>query len=544
MCLRPRACTRYLPRLLTVLVFFAVAGTLVLANLSDEMSQRAKIPAALLDVPSFDLAEPDQTDAQKWTSPSFSNLSYGWPLLWNQYVCAFTGGPSGITGWCYSATRLTVDIAAWLVMLAVPTAACEWLLRRYRPRLRWTLRTMLTAVGLFAGVCAWFDTARKRVELQEPIIATGTRVWVERLGPRWFEIVGVDSLFRRIIGADLEYLLEDDATVEGLLQQLEGLRNLQYLSFEVPKLTPSIAAALGEMRQLRVLSISVDELTPDMGTSLAVALGGMPQLRVLSIKDANSAYEQDARQVWHECLAAIGNATQLRSVWLDGGALDSKSLGCLAELTNLEMLSIDIDISIDQPAKPESDQSPLEHLSPLPQLTTLDLASFDVDDDDLGRLAILPSLKSLSLRSTRATCAGLSELGALQAVEELAIDNDLATAEAFDALRAVKGLKILHVMPASFTERRLTGNIMLDDGGKLRVLEEQLSAIVSAIDALRLSNPGITIKMGEIALDSQDGLVMSSKFEEFPDPTLTLGRRYLRAWKAGKGNFSQSPRIK
>lgn len=102
----------------------------MLANLSDETSQRAKIPAALLDVPSFDLAEPDQTDAQMWTSPSFSNLSYGWPLLWNQYVCAFTGGLSGITGWRYSPTRLTVDIAAWLVMLAVPTAACEWLLRR------------------------------------------------------------------------------------------------------------------------------------------------------------------------------------------------------------------------------------------------------------------------------------------------------------------------------------------------------------------------------------------------------------------------------
>ena len=535
--LRLGACNRYLPRLLTVMVFGTVAGSLVLANLSDEMSRRAKTPAALLDVPSFDLAEPDPADVGMGIYQSWS-LSYGWPLLWNQYVCAFTGGPSGITGWCYSPTRLAIDMAAWFVMLAAPTAACECILRRYQPRLRWSLRAMLAAVGLFGVICAWFDMARKRAELQEPIIASGATVWVERWGPRWLEVAGVDPFCRRIVGVYLpDYLWEETPQTEGILRQLEGLRDLQFLSLEASELTPSMAAVLGEMRQLRSLSISVDELRPDMGDSLAVALDGMQQLCELSITDTSSSNDQGAKRVWHECLDAIGNSPQLKSLWLDGGAIDSKSLGCLAGLTNLEMLSVDIDISLDQPAEPGADQSPLEHLPPLPQLSTLDLASFDVDDDDLNRLAILPSLKSLSLRSTRTTCAGLAKLAAVQSLEELVIDNDAACAAAFDALHAVKGLKTLRFRPAPFTERHLTGNIALDDGGKLHVPEEEISATVTALDALRTFNPGIAIDIGEIALNPLDALTKSRTFEIIPDNPRDWGHRFLRAWKEGKGEL-------
>jgi len=241
--LRLGASTGYLPRLLTVMVFGTVAVPLVLTNLSDEMSRRGT-PAGLLDVATIDLAEPDQADFQMGTYP-YWNVSYGWPLLWNQYGCLFTGGPSGITGWCYSPMRLAVDIATWLVMLTAPTAACEWLLRRYRPRPRWSLRTMLAAVGLFAVVCAWFAASRERAELQESIIASGAMVWVERWGPRWLEIVGVDPLCRRVVGADLHsFHLEENVKTEDILRQLGELPDLQYLSIDVSTLTPSMAAAV------------------------------------------------------------------------------------------------------------------------------------------------------------------------------------------------------------------------------------------------------------------------------------------------------------
>lgn len=530
--LRLGACTRYLPRLLTVVVFCTVAGLLVLANLSDEMTKRAKTPADLLEVQPFDLAEPDPADVGMGTYP-FWNLSYGWPLLWNQYICAFTGGPSGITDWCYSAARLAIDMAAWLVMLAAPTAACEWLLRRYRPRLRWSLRTMLAAVGLFAVICACFATARKRAELQEPIIASDRTVWVERWGPRWLEVVGVEPLCRRIVGVDVP----DEEHAEEVLQQLDELPDLQYLSIEVSKLTPSMAAAFGELRQLPALSIRVNELAPDMGESLATALRGMRRLRVLSIEDNSGPNGQYENQAWHEILAAIGNATQLKSVWLDLGMIDSTSLGCLAGLTNLESLSIDF--SIDQPGERRSGQSPLAHLPPLPRLATLELATPHVGDEDLGYLAILPSLKSLSIRSNRVTGAGLAELAHVQSLEELTIDRDTVSAAAFDALHDVKGLKTVHLWQDFLGVRNLTGSIALDDGEKLCVAEEDVSALVSAIDALRISHPGITINAGVIALESPEAPMESSKFEAIPDSPRSLGLRFLHEWQEGRGELQR-----
>jgi len=130
----------------------------------------------------------------------------------------------------------------------------------------------------------------------------------------------------------------------------------------------------------------------------------MRRQRVLSIEDNSIGGEQCEKQVWHKSLAAIGNATQLKSVWLDIGMIDSTSLACLAGLTNLKSLSIDF--SIDQPSERRSGQSPLEYLPPLPRLDTLELATSVVGDEDVKYLAALPSLKSLSLRSTRVT--GLS----------------------------------------------------------------------------------------------------------------------------------------
>src|SRR6185312_15588717 len=263
---------------------------------------------------------------------------------------------------------------------------------------------------------------------------------------------------------------------EDILRQLDELADLQYLSIEVPRLTPSMAAALAELRQLPALSIRVNELVPDMGESLATALRGMRHLRVLSIEDNSGPNGQYENQVWHESLAAIGNATQLKSVRLNLGVIDSTSLGCLSGLTNLESLSIDF--SIDQPGERRSGQSPLAHLPPLSRLATLELATPHVGDEDLGYLAVLPSLKSLSIRSNRVTGAGLAELAPVQSLEELTIYRDTVSVAAFDALHAVKGLKTVHLWQDFFRVRNLTGSVALDDGDKLCVAEEEVSALV------------------------------------------------------------------
>jgi len=129
---------RFRPRMLTLVLLIFVAATIVLANLSFGTGSNG----------------------------SLKHKSYGWPLIWHRYV---TDGWRTI-GWYWSASRLAANLAIWLAMLAATAGVCGWLLRRYQPRFRWSLRTMLAVMGLMAASFAWFATARDRANLQDPII--------------------------------------------------------------------------------------------------------------------------------------------------------------------------------------------------------------------------------------------------------------------------------------------------------------------------------------------------------------------------------------
>jgi hypothetical protein len=158
MAMRPlwRALSRYRPRALTLLLLAIISALLVLSNLSDELARRriaTQPPASSANgnAPelAFDLWEP------AGDAPRFSlNLSYGWPLLWRQYVIG--GYPYSVRGKCLSTGRLLGNVAMWLILLAAPAAICEWLLRHYQWRLSWSLRFMLAAIGLIAACCGWF----------------------------------------------------------------------------------------------------------------------------------------------------------------------------------------------------------------------------------------------------------------------------------------------------------------------------------------------------------------------------------------------------
>jgi hypothetical protein len=142
--LRLRRFSRYRPRVLTLLVFVVTAALIVLANLSfDQVSD--------------------------WFA-GFGVRSYGWPLVWHRYVLLVSDFPSTV-GWYYSANRLAGNLALWLFLLTTPAVACEWLLRRHRPRLNWSLRTLLVGVGAAAAMCGLFAALRDRADLQNALIA-------------------------------------------------------------------------------------------------------------------------------------------------------------------------------------------------------------------------------------------------------------------------------------------------------------------------------------------------------------------------------------
>jgi hypothetical protein len=164
--LRLRRFSRYRPRVLTLLVFVVTAALIVLANLSfDQVSD--------------------------WFA-GFGVRSYGWPLVWHRYVLLVSDFPSTV-GWYYSANRLAGNLALWILLLTLPAVACEWLLRRYRPRPNWSLRTLLVGVGAAAAMCGLFAALRDRAALRNALIAKlQGGVWVQRSGPEWLDLVGAD----------------------------------------------------------------------------------------------------------------------------------------------------------------------------------------------------------------------------------------------------------------------------------------------------------------------------------------------------------------
>ncbi|HET6879385.1 MAG TPA: hypothetical protein VFI31_04495 [Pirellulales bacterium] len=480
---RPRI--RWRLRLTTVIVLMIVAASIVLANLS------------------FDLQQPP------------FRASSGWPLIWYWHAYLGVMGTPLFHGWDYSAARLAGNLAIWLLILTVAGLMCERLLGRYRPRLRWSLRTMLVAVGLAAVLCAWCAAARSRARQQDAVVAlAGERnVYFERWGPKWLDLVGADPLRRRIVAVQAGFgELEDEARDDELLKRLAQVPDLRCLEIKFDVFSPGIAAALGEMRQLRMLSIEcwgddeqnaqhaahqclaavgkltrlerlalAGELKPD-SDDLAF-LADLTDLRALTIA---LNYQHDV-QGERECLRAVGELTQLERLYLTGWGLRSEHLAYLGGLTNLKSLTID---SIDDTEKDYEDRESyrdygaLRHLPILPKLEAVDLTGAGVGYRDLLRLAEFPRLKSLALASTTITGPGLAELAPLESLENLGIGEQTAIF-GFESLNALKRLKEVHISTPSGARFQAIDQVFLTHNGAEGVLRE--------LEALRHSHPGIAI---------------------------------------------------
>lgn len=468
-----RAISRYRPRVLTLAILLAVGTLLVLANLSDDFRpRRIALPedAALSTVNSkdwrFDVREPEAGDASADPADPMWNLSFGWPLLWNQYIAVYGYG-TAVVGWRYSLSRLAADVAIWLVMLTTPAAACEWLLRRYRPRWHWSLRTMLAAVGLLAACCGWFVYARDRANMEDALIDViqqwHGQVWLERWGPNWLDLIGADRYRRRIVAASLVIGViageQDQQAVRGLLHQLSQRPGLRYLNLNTRELTPEVAGALIDFAELHALSIDNAWLPEGAAETLGESLHRMPRLRSLYLSPGarirrvapSHAYSfvGNHEQVADNCLAAVAEATQLETLTLSKIALRGDNLARLAPLINLRSLTI---ISNTVLGGDEPDETViLLGLPALPQLEALHLRGRDFGDDDLHYLTRVPRLHSLELVETEVTGNGLANLAAVPNLQELSLHANvtssigLVSSKGLEAFLTVAQLKRLHI---------------------------------------------------------------------------------------------------
>lgn len=507
-----QAFSRYRPRILTLVVLLVIVAVLVLANVTSD-----RIVARQPSQPSF---------IHMMKRPFLVHLKivYGWPFIWHwDNVTSTIGTFGGKTDRELGLGRLVANVALWLLMAVAPAALCEWLLRRYRPRLRWSLRTMLVAVALIAALCAWFVAALRHADLQDALIAKmaargDEKVWVEYWGPKWLDLLGANHFRRRIVGANMssgdvgKKTHEDDLAVfDGLvrspnLQFLElemrhcnsamtdrlshmRLPHLQFLDLRVHCLTLGIADALRRLPRLRALRLEVDEISPGAED----LLGEMRQVRTLClnlrfygvaaaiptgrpsnfIRDVLPLLTMrgDAKQNSRQCLSAVARMTQLEHLRLEGVTIDGKGL---AALTNLKTLSLGA-VFADQP-------SLLARLPIFSRLESLDLQCLDISGDDLRHLSRQPRLKSLKLSFIYGTSEGLAQLASVKSLEELSLDGDAVSTATLKSLYAIDHLNLLHI--GGFEGE---GAWAIKDGDK------DAERWRRAFDALRTFQPGIVI---------------------------------------------------
>ncbi|MGH7140575.1 MAG: hypothetical protein ACREHD_32995 [Pirellulales bacterium] len=425
-----RGISRYRPRFLTLVVLLVTAALLVLANCSDDFCQRRMatrtrgsetlLPTSQIEWP-FDVEEPETGDpfvGQAW------NLSFGWPLLWNQYI-TLQGYGYVVVGWRYSASRLAGNVAMWLVMLLVSAGGCEWLLRRYG--LRWSMRTMLAAVAILAAFCGWLAWARDRANADDALIDAiqqqHGQVWLQRWGPKWLDLVGADRYRRRIVAAKVVSGtpdFEDDRNECGrlLLERLSKLNHLQYLVLAAPHFTPDFTRALGELHQLRALAVDNPVSVPEAIDVFGDAVSQMQCLRTLRISPGTTLIADD-EQAADKWLAAIAQATLIEHLQLSDMTMRPESLMRLAGLNTLNSLCLD---KIERGPGSASRAPLLSGLPRMARLEDLHLQTCDVGDGDLRYLVRLPGLRSLRLRQEepKITGVGLKQLASLVLLSEAA----------------------------------------------------------------------------------------------------------------------------
>lgn len=439
-----RAFWRYRPRLLTLVVLAVVGIPVALANFTSEL-----------------VSQPE-----RWLYKGV----YGWPLMWHWHNLVVTPGPTGIVGWDYSTTRLTANLAFWLVMLGTPAGLCEWFLRRHRWSLQWSLRAMLVAIAMLAVSFGWFAAARDRANLQDPLIRTleddFQTVYLERPGPKWLEFVVPDRYRRRIIGIRMD----DGATLdEESIQLLAKLPRLQHLQINVEHRTRPMASALVAMRRLKSLRFDEDG----------------------SIKEDTHVSE--------EFLAAIGTLTELERLSIADMTVTSKSLASLSGLTNLQSLEL---------TGGNDEEDLCAQLPTWPLLKRIDYGHARLSSRDLRRLSAFPRMKAIFLSDAELSSdADLALLAELASLEELAINARIlstAGSESFGALRHLKSLHVIHDFGSGES-----GMTMLSlDRGQVSILDCDADNARRALQAIRRANPGITIDASRVSIGDviPDGL--------------------------------------
>jgi hypothetical protein len=299
----------------------------------------------------------------------------------------------------------------------------------------------------------------------------GEGVYLDRWGPRWLDLLGVDRLRRRVIGARL-HLWDDEEGVE-LLTRVARLPHLHLLDLRYAELTPAASATLVGMKELRFFVLRGTEMDDGALENLA----GLNRLEFLDVSESTMTDDDLSH------LAALHN---LEALYIGYTKVSGRGISSLASLERIRVLDLSGLAS-----------SVLEHLPCLPRLEVLILRGTMFADHSLDLLAWFPSLRTLDVSGTSLTRAHLEQIANVESIEELIVDGDVVSSDGFGLLRGIKNLKVVHINKDQYRSNTSDPNISipleLDDGGQSLGSENDAVACRRALDALRRAKPGIVI---------------------------------------------------
>lgn len=236
----------------------------------------------------------------------------------------------------------------------------------------------------------------------------------------------------------LNLTLDDPAGVASL-RHLTGLTYL-YLFGDITD--AGAGAAFGRLKQLEILDISPQSLTP----AGAVHLGGLSRLETLD-------YKQEEMTPGH--LAALRPLTALRKMTLTHQGTSTLPLSGFGPMPGVEHLKIS--------AVNGASISGLQHLAGFTGLKRLELEHLDLTDKDIAALPPLPNLEELHLGFNRITGRGLACLAGMPKLRTLELSNNPLEDEAMKHIVRLDRLEFLSLQSTNVTKaigpdvHRMTG---------------------------------------------------------------------------------------
>jgi len=315
-------------------------------------------------------------------------------------------------------------------------------------RLRFSLRALLIATTLIAMVLGWlvhqyrsFEgelAASEYLESRHSII-----VWANHQIPERRPNLSISELVRGRIYQPIDDVFIASATLDAeAVQALHSFRYVRSMKIQDSSL-PENVDTFGGLRSL----VELDIRTTTLRNRDIKSITNLPRLKTLwlasrdhlpdDIADRIAGLHQledlalEKLAVSNDAMKGIGRMVQMRDLHLYGCSFSSDSVLHLADLKNLEYLSLQRTSTDDR----------LFQLAVFPKLDILWLDDCKITDDGLAGIARNQKLYNLSLQNTTITDRGMRHLPKLPRLIYLNVAGSQITSESLSTLRTMPSLK-------------------------------------------------------------------------------------------------------